>query len=236
MSLRKVLISVLLLLVAAYVGWPYYTLYRINASLEAEDRATLDTLVDWQAVREGLKSEVEALHTPTASPRAEGQEGESSALVGGLAALIAPRMNEMLVDAYATPQGLARLIREGRVEEAPQAGAARAPDAAPQAPPAQGAARASGSAADETEFTPAVSHAIEFARGKLVEALALAIQTYQSLRAEYDYLFFTDAVTFRVQYAPRSPAQTAPLVLVLRLQERGWRLTRVILPRGGDAK
>jgi hypothetical protein len=232
MSLRTVLIGVLLLLVAAYVGWPYYTLYRINAALEADDRATLDAMVDWQAVREGLKSEVEALHTPTAAAGADGQEGESSVLGGGLAALIAPRMNEMLVDAYATPQGLARLIREGRVE----AGAARAPDAAPEASPAQGAARASGSAADETEFTPAVSHAIEFARGKLVEALALAIQTYQSLRAEYDYLFFTDAVTFRVQYAPRSPAQTAPLVLVLRLQERGWRLTRVILPRVGDGK
>jgi hypothetical protein len=226
MSLRTVLFGVFLLLGAAYVGWPYYTLYRINAALDADDRATLDSLVDWQAVREGLKTEVEALHAPSASAGAKGQEGESSAL----ASLIAPRVNELLVDAYASPQGLARLIREGRVEAAPEAGAA------PERSPVQGAVRASGNAADEAEFTPAVSHAVEFAKGKLVEATALASQTYQSLREEYDYLFFTDLVTFRVQYAPTSPAEAAPLVLVLRLQNRGWRLTRVNLPREGDGR
>lgn len=211
MWLRTVLYGVLLLLVAAYVGWPYYTLYRINAALDAGDRAALDSLVDWQALREGLRSEVAAIHAPPAAGGAAA--GDSSAL----AALIAPKVNELLVDAYASPQGLARLIRENRVE-------ATAPPPAPRAPAA---------ADDDVEFTPALIRALAFARDKLVEAKTLVGHTYESLRAEYDYVFFTDPVTFRVEYAAASPAKVAPLVLVLRLGNGGWRLTAVTLPRAG---
>jgi hypothetical protein len=43
---------------AAWVGYPYATLYRLETAVRQADAATLRSLVDWYAVREGLKEDI----------------------------------------------------------------------------------------------------------------------------------------------------------------------------------
>jgi len=42
----------------AYVAYPYVTLYRLGAAIQSADTTTLESLVDWPAVREGIKEDV----------------------------------------------------------------------------------------------------------------------------------------------------------------------------------
>lgn len=41
-----------------YAAYPYVTLYRLGSAIRTADAATLETLVDWHAVREGIKEDV----------------------------------------------------------------------------------------------------------------------------------------------------------------------------------
>lgn len=41
-----------------YLGYPYATLYRLDRAVRGADAATLASLVDWYAVREGLKEDI----------------------------------------------------------------------------------------------------------------------------------------------------------------------------------
>ncbi len=52
-------ISAMFLSVAiAYVAYPYITLYRLGEAIRGADAATLETLVDWPSVREGIKEDI----------------------------------------------------------------------------------------------------------------------------------------------------------------------------------
>jgi hypothetical protein len=41
-----------------YVAYPYVSLYRLGSAIQRGDAATLEHLVDWPAVREGIKEDV----------------------------------------------------------------------------------------------------------------------------------------------------------------------------------
>jgi hypothetical protein len=43
---------------AGYLGYPYATLYRLDTAMRRSDASTLRSLVDWYAVREGLKEDI----------------------------------------------------------------------------------------------------------------------------------------------------------------------------------
>lgn len=216
MAVRLVLVLVLVLLVGGYVGWPYYTLYRIHVALDDGDTAALDDLVDWDAVRAGMERELAARNL-------SGQEGaprEAEARTGGLVALVAPRVGEFLADAHASPRGLARLIR----------------DSGPRLRPAEEASADGGDGARRNDasaepFQPDVVAAVAYARDQVEAARERAVDEYQRLRRDYDYLFFTGPLTFQARHAPGSPDQVEPLVLVLRFEKLAWRLTKVDLPR-----
>lgn len=42
----------------AYGAYPYMTLYRLGMAIQTSDAKTLESLVDWPAVREGIKEDV----------------------------------------------------------------------------------------------------------------------------------------------------------------------------------
>ena len=48
----------LLLFAACYAGGPFLTLWRISRALQSGNLATLQSLVDWPAVRQGLKDDI----------------------------------------------------------------------------------------------------------------------------------------------------------------------------------
>ena len=51
-------VGVVVLLATCYVGGPFLTLWRITRALDRADLDALQTLVDWSAVRQGLKDDI----------------------------------------------------------------------------------------------------------------------------------------------------------------------------------
>lgn len=97
---KKPIIAALLTVALAYVAYPYVTLYRLGSAIRHGDGPTLETLVDWPAVREGIKEDIcDLVIDETPEAKAGGQLPPFGAgFMRGIAA--------NAVDARVTPQGL----------------------------------------------------------------------------------------------------------------------------------
>ena len=100
-----------------YLG-PYFAAWQIREAVAAGDADTLHDFVDFEAVRENLKSELR--RTVGASQRAESRrsaEGdggtETSEPAPDLGAQLAVAMGEAMIDRFATPEGVDRALRAG---------------------------------------------------------------------------------------------------------------------------
>jgi hypothetical protein len=58
---RWPLLAMVLGINMAYAAYPYATLYRLGSALQSADVGTLESLVNWPAVREGIKEDVSDL-------------------------------------------------------------------------------------------------------------------------------------------------------------------------------
>lgn len=58
MRARWPLLVTMLSIGVAYAAYPYVTLYRLGMAIKTADAATLESLVNWPAVREGIKEDV----------------------------------------------------------------------------------------------------------------------------------------------------------------------------------
>jgi hypothetical protein len=58
MPVRKALVGIFLGVAVAYVAYPYFTLYRLGQAIRNGDASSLETMVDWAAVREGIKEDI----------------------------------------------------------------------------------------------------------------------------------------------------------------------------------
>ena len=58
MHMRWPILATMLCVGAGYAAYPYVTLYRLGSAIRGADAATLESLVDWPAVREGIKEDV----------------------------------------------------------------------------------------------------------------------------------------------------------------------------------
>jgi len=143
--LKRITIALVAIFVVSLLGYayasPYIALNRIKRAADARDAATLNEYVDYPALRTSLKAEVGEM----LEKRIGAQHSSNPLLLFGAAigaALIGP-----LVDAYATPNGVAALLNgmppRGEPGERPPATVAGEP--AQQAPsaPAQPAPPAS---------------------------------------------------------------------------------------------
>ena len=70
MRARWPLLATVLSLGIAYVAYPYVALYRLGSAIRSADAATLEVLVDWPAVREGIKEDVCDLAAENSNPKA----------------------------------------------------------------------------------------------------------------------------------------------------------------------
>ncbi|HET6308226.1 MAG TPA: DUF2939 domain-containing protein [Rhodopila sp.] len=68
MRARWPLLAPILIVGVAYAAAPYVTLYRLGTAIRSADTHTLETLVDWPAVREGIKEDVCDLGTDEPAP------------------------------------------------------------------------------------------------------------------------------------------------------------------------
>jgi hypothetical protein len=51
-------LAAVLSVAVTYVAYPYVTLYRLGSAIRGADAATLESLVNWPAVREGIKEDI----------------------------------------------------------------------------------------------------------------------------------------------------------------------------------
>lgn len=104
---------IVLVLVAflALVGWvaagPFMTINAIRTAIQAQDAVAIAEHVDFPAVRSSLKAQADDYIARRAGPDAQ------ASLLGSLALRLASGASAGLVDAAATPAGLAVLL-EGR--------------------------------------------------------------------------------------------------------------------------
>lgn len=111
MRLRFVLFAVFGGLILGYaIAAPYITVYRIRTALETNDAEALSQHVDFPAIRQSLKDELNAAMTEQAVENANPFASLGALLVGGLA--------DRVIDALVTPAGLRRLLRDRNLESA----------------------------------------------------------------------------------------------------------------------
>lgn len=70
MRARWPLLATVLSAGVAYVAYPYVALYRLGSAIQTANAATLEALVDWPAVREGIKEDMCDLAADDPSPKA----------------------------------------------------------------------------------------------------------------------------------------------------------------------
>jgi hypothetical protein len=100
--MRKWLIGAILV-VAAYVGYPYLTLYWIDRALLTNDEPALERLVDWPEVRKGLKADVKLALIDAAQTQV-GKDGVAGVFGAALTALLVPTLVDSAVEEWVTPE------------------------------------------------------------------------------------------------------------------------------------
>jgi Protein of unknown function (DUF2939) len=70
MRARWPILATLLSVGVAYVVYPYVALYRLGSAIQGANAAELEALVDWPAVREGIKEDVCDLGIDDPGPKA----------------------------------------------------------------------------------------------------------------------------------------------------------------------
>jgi hypothetical protein len=58
MGVKKPAVGAFLAIAVAYGVYPYVTLYRLGEAIRHGDASTLQSMVDWPAVREGIKEDI----------------------------------------------------------------------------------------------------------------------------------------------------------------------------------
>jgi hypothetical protein len=140
-SARPLITVLVLILVVAVLGYgyasPYLALDRLKRAADARDAQTVSDYVDYPALRESLKEQIGGLLTRRLEARASGNP------LAALGAMIGVALIGPLVDAYATPDGVAALLNgmppRGDLNQrppAPQNNAANPPAGAADSTPA----------------------------------------------------------------------------------------------------
>ncbi|ANB72536.1 DUF2939 domain-containing protein [Paraburkholderia phytofirmans] len=154
-GIRPLIVALIAIVVIALLGFgyasPYMALNNLKRAADARDVQTVNEYVDFPALRESLKQQVTGLLTRRLDAHGSGNPFATiGAMIG--AALIGP-----LVDAYATPDGVAALLNgmppRGNPGERPPVPPVSAAPAPEPAPPVAGNT-ANGTANNENNATP----------------------------------------------------------------------------------
>jgi hypothetical protein len=108
-ALGVLILLVLLAVGGAYALSPLYAYHQLRQAAEAGDRDRLDALVDFPAVRENLKAQVDSKAVKLARS-ASGIGHPIAMLLGKLGAAV----GDKAVDRIVTPEGISQIITVGR--------------------------------------------------------------------------------------------------------------------------
>jgi hypothetical protein len=145
---RPLIVTVLVIVVVAVLGYgyasPYLALNRLKRAADERDAQTVSEYVDYPALRESLKDQIAGLLTRKIQARANGNP------LAALGAMIGVALIGPLVDAYATPDGVAALLNG----MPPRGDPTQRPPVPPDGP-ANAPANAPAGSADSTPTAPA---------------------------------------------------------------------------------
>ncbi len=100
-------IALLLIIVLAYIAYPYIALYRLGDAIRGGEAADVEGKVDWPSLRQGLKDDLNAHFAAKAG-------ADSDDTVGALGTMIAGKMIGSVIDSTVTPAGLSVIMQTGR--------------------------------------------------------------------------------------------------------------------------
>ena len=123
------LVVVLVALGAAYAGSPIYAFHQLKEAAQSGDRERLEALVDFPAVREDLKRQVDSRATKLARS-ASGVGYPIAAILGRLGAALGDRAIDRLV----TPEAISAMVQYGETSRRRSKETADDPGSAPAGP------------------------------------------------------------------------------------------------------
>lgn len=187
---------------ALWIAWPYYSLYQLSEAVDQGDEIALESLVDWTSLKQGLKGDLAILIAKSVAAESKNEPG--SALAAGFLAVLGPVFVDKIVDAYVTPQGLAQLFKEKRVNLKKKQ--VDTPTKSKESPTGD----------NETNTENSASEAF-----------------WNNL----EYAFFTRSpfmFLVELKSKDKQDENQEPLKLLMKWQNGGWELTRLILPMNPD--
>src|ERR1700733_13661738 len=101
----KPILAAALAIGVGYAAYPYVTLYRLDSAIHSGDAATLQALVNWPAVREGIKEDI--CDNVADNPEATSNDGKLPAFGASFVRGIAANS----VDQQVTAEGLVGMTR-----------------------------------------------------------------------------------------------------------------------------
>jgi hypothetical protein len=116
---KKAVIGALFAVAAAYVAYPYITLYRLSQAIRQGDAPSLEAMVDWPAVREGIKEDICDLVID------QPQEAKAGGQLPPFGSGFVRGITGNAVDARVTPQGLMAVATEEPAQRQDAASAVR---------------------------------------------------------------------------------------------------------------
>ncbi len=199
-AITGIVLIVVALAVYAYAS-PYLALSRLRDAVQARDADSINRYVDYPALRVSLKQQV----TQMLSQRVDSEKLQHP--LAALGALVGMAFVGPLVDAYATPDGVAALLKgmppRGAPGEAPAPVASEQPEQSEQAPQSESQVAPSSSAQSGQSGQPGQS------------ASASAQPNTRQAKASAGY---RDMNTFAVTYARGTAG--APYSVIFH--RRGW--------------
>jgi hypothetical protein len=104
MPVKKAAIGGVLAIVAAYAIYPYATLYWLGQAVRKGDASSLEKMVDWAAVREGIKEDIcdQVIDEPAEAKAGQQLPPFGAGFVRGITG--------NAVDTRVTPQALASVV------------------------------------------------------------------------------------------------------------------------------
>ncbi len=178
-SARPLIVTLIVIVVIAALGFayasPYIALNNLKRAADARDAQTVNRYVDFPALRDSLKQQVTGLLTRRLDSHGNGNPlAAIGAMIG--VALIGP-----LVDAYATPDGVAALLNgmppRGEPGERPNAAPVTGNPPAASAPASPGADTNASGAATGNASDNATSRAPRRNRRKPQPAIAASMSS-----------------------------------------------------------
>ncbi|MGB8896849.1 MAG: DUF2939 domain-containing protein [Pseudolabrys sp.] len=110
-----VIILALIILLAGYTVWPFYSLYRIASAVETRNSAALQELVDFPSLRASFAQQIADAYLKLIGKSADSSEGSRS-LEARFGATVA---DAMLAEIILNPERLLDLLGKGSVSADP---------------------------------------------------------------------------------------------------------------------